>query len=256
MTTSRSRVENGEVVTVTENLAETFTCMASSSNPAPAIYWRMGSRSLNMMNETSTLEASKAVLIHSFSREDTGARLECVVEHDAYQAGQKILSIVLDVMYRPSVTIAREESPVLEDGEGRLSLSCNSDANPQPRIVWRKGEEIVAEGEILDMDPVVKEDAGIYVCQAENRVGVSEPESTEVKVIYGPRSVTTQPLGSVHLGLSNSTVLSCYADSEPAAEYFWLQRVAPDIERRKGVEGETLLLERVGYDDQGEYTCV
>ena len=82
---------------------------------------------------------------------------------------------------KPTVSIARVDTPVLEDGVGSVTLTCNSQANPPSRASWHKMGKKYAEE--LQMNPVRREQAGVYICQAENNVGRSEPEQTEVVVL-------------------------------------------------------------------------
>ena len=86
---------------------------------------------------------------------------------------------------KPTVSIARVDTPVLEDGVGSVTLTCNSQANPPARASWHKmgDKEGKKYPEELQMNPVRREQAGVYICQAENSVGRSEPEQTEVLVL-------------------------------------------------------------------------
>ena len=47
----------------------------------------------------------------------------------------------------------------------------------------RKGEKKINQNEELVMNPVGREDEGIYICQAENSVGKSEPKQTSIEVL-------------------------------------------------------------------------
>ena len=38
---------------------------------------------------------------------------------------------------KPSVRISRVDQPVLEEGVGSVSLTCQAEANPPPRVFWR-----------------------------------------------------------------------------------------------------------------------
>ena len=86
---------------------------------------------------------------------------------------------------KPSVQIARVATPVLEDGSGSVSLTCIAEANPPARVSWAKlgEEEDLQEEAVLQFNPVKREDAGTYLCQAENRVGRAEAEQSVVDVL-------------------------------------------------------------------------
>ena len=90
---------------------------------------------------------------------------------------------------KPRVKIVREADEVLEEGRSTVSLTCEAEGNPAPRVFWRKFAGVSADPEAkeykprLDFDPVNRLNSGTYVCQAENSVGVSEEVSSDVDVL-------------------------------------------------------------------------
>ena len=84
---------------------------------------------------------------------------------------------------KPSVQIARVATPVLEDGSGSVSLTCIAEANPPARVSWSRLGEDLQEEAVLQFNPVKREDAGTYLCQAENSVGRAEAEPSLVDVL-------------------------------------------------------------------------
>ena len=78
----------------------------------------------------------------------------------------------------------RSESP-LEAGRGSLSLTCITSSNPPGRTMWwRQGQAGAPQyREQLVFDPVTREQAGDYVCAAENSVGRSEEARASVEVL-------------------------------------------------------------------------
>ena len=192
---------------MTENKTEKVTCMTMQSNPAPTISWFLGDLPLSSTKQTNTSEEgsnkwnSEATLQHTFLKSDLGKRLHCVVKHSAYLTGENTTHVKLDVlckyemirntMYnieiadKPSVRIARVASRILEDGSGSITLTCISESNPPARVMWSKvGEDSGPQyKEALQFNPVTRQQAGTYVCQAENSVGRSEEERTEVDVM-------------------------------------------------------------------------
>ena len=85
--------------------------------------------------------------------------------------------------------IVREADEVLEEGQSKVSLTCEAEGNPQPRVFWRKYAGQSADPEVkeykttLDFDPVTRQNSGTYVCQAENSVGISDEVSSDVDVL-------------------------------------------------------------------------
>ena len=97
----------------------------------------------------------------------------------------QIFQIILISSDAPSVTIERHTSSVLEDGRGSITLTCMSQSNPPGRIMWyKKGDSGTPQfKEQLVFDPISKQQAGDYVCAAENSVGRSREAVTTVEVL-------------------------------------------------------------------------
>jgi len=259
-------LQEGALLAVTENKTETITCITRHSNPPPTISWLIGDLLLHSTSQNNTSEVgstkwrSEATLQHVFLKSDQSKSLQdlqCVVKHIAYPTGQNTMHATLDVLYKPSVHIARVSSPVLENGSGSLSLTCIAESNPPARVMWSKvGEDCAPEyKEILQFNPVTREEAGTYVCQAENSVGWSVKEHTEVDVLYAPFNLRTDPLLEASVLVNNKTVLSCKAEANPEPTYEWLQQLASGQVRRRSKTAH-LLIEDVRYEDQGEYSCM
>ena len=65
-----------------------------------------------------------------------------------------------------------------------MSVSCVAAANPPAAVMWyREGSgEIVSRQERLTINHIRREQAGLYVCQANNSVGQSQPRQIELAV--------------------------------------------------------------------------
>ena len=65
-----------------------------------------------------------------------------------------------------------------------MSLTCVAAANPPAAVMWyREGSgEIVSRKETLEISHIRREQAGVYVCQANNSVGQSQPRQIELAV--------------------------------------------------------------------------
>ena len=63
------------------------------------------------------------------------------------------------------------------------------------------------------------------------------------------------PVSEKSVMVHNQTVLTCKADGNPAPSYEWLQQL-PSGQVRKRSRMADLVIEDVGYEDQGEYSCM
>ena len=72
----------------------------------------------------------------------------------------------------------------LEAKKDSVTLRCKVDSNPPGAIIWKKeGLEGIfsAEPEII-FSPVTRHTAGLYTCESENQLGMSDKDYVEVDV--------------------------------------------------------------------------
>ena len=91
---------------------------------------------------------------------------------DRYSSGQlRILSL------KPSFSKRPLEAEIYAAEGGNITIACNPEAAPRPKIVWKKdgytigsgGRRIVLPSGHLLISPVSREDEGNFTCIAENR---------------------------------------------------------------------------------------
>ena len=84
----------------------------------------------------------------------------------------------------PNVSIRRIADDTLEEGKASVTLTCGAEANPPGKIFWKKlgPAEERQFVKSLEFAPVQRNDSGTYVCQAENRIGVSK-EAEKINVV-------------------------------------------------------------------------
>ena len=65
-----------------------------------------------------------------------------------------------------------------------MSVSCVAAANPPAAVLWyREGSgEIVSRQQRLTISHITREQAGLYVCQANNSAGQSQPKKIDLAV--------------------------------------------------------------------------
>ncbi|XP_061625452.1 basement membrane-specific heparan sulfate proteoglycan core protein-like isoform X4 [Phyllopteryx taeniolatus] len=143
----------------------------------------------------------------------------------------------------------------------RVSVQCRATGRPRPKISWRRqGSSLQLLSEEIDGVNTVQwtvvrpEDSGVYICQAENNVGVTEAK-VEVIIGGGPGA----PMASVsHKEMTvvegHSVTISCQATGSPTPVITWSKLRAP-LPWKHTVAGGVLTLTSVGRQDSGQYIC-
>ena len=175
-------------------------CRASGGNPPPAIRWMLGKRVKEGAKEDIDMETEMTVsrLMLPVMKADQGKMVTCEVVHPALMEEMmakaeleiqckfgdsfSILMICLSSSDKPEVSVS-SVLPYYVEGD-TVSLSCTSEASPSASVMWyRAGSgQIITRQHQLRLEAVTKEQAGGYVCRANNTVGTSEPAMAEITV--------------------------------------------------------------------------
>jgi len=166
---------------------------AAKGVPKPKIVWRReGGQKIRMRNaqhQPRLLEVvnSNRLEIHKVRREDMGAYL-CIASNEVPPAVSK--RVYLMVQFPPSILPGLS---VVGSAEGqKLTLECIVESYPEPYVVWRRGDQILAEGDQLGhkitntplamyrmaskltLTSYRSSQAGIYKCVGTNSLGEAE----------------------------------------------------------------------------------
>ena len=84
-------------------------------------------------------------------------------------------NILFYILFFPSdstkITVS-SANPVVVEGQ-RVSLDCNATGNPAPNVTWTKdgNNSVLYQGERYTIDSITRQQAGRYICTAENGIG-------------------------------------------------------------------------------------
>ncbi|ROT74728.1 putative hemicentin-1 [Penaeus vannamei] len=191
-----------------------------------------------------------SVLTITPGKDDDGAQYRCVVWNRALTDDEKMESTVtLSVNYYPRITIG-PENPLRVELEHSATLTCTADAKPAvSNVRWTRAGRFIDTHNTLVMERISLEDAGRYVCQADNGLGRLREAEVTLDVQYGPRVAV---MSSKDVDESEDIMITCNVTANPAPVTIEWLKEGDDSFRQNG---DILRLNRVSAQNQGNYIC-
>ncbi|XP_027507418.1 vascular cell adhesion protein 1 isoform X1 [Corapipo altera] len=220
----------------------------------------------NFYGDDSTNTETKTVT-YSFipMAEDIGKEITCVaklpVPYMDFKPKERVSSQKLNANFGPQNTVITA-SPGTSPMEGdSLKLTCATESNPPPQIVWRKhlaDESIqhLIKNNVLSIPHARFSDSGLYICEVINLVTNRTETATVDIVIQGAPVITElsiEPSTTVQEGENVS--IQCSAESNPPPKII-LRRKSDSADMEPFSAGSILLLPSVMFLNGGGYECV
>ncbi|XP_053542916.1 hemicentin-1 isoform X1 [Ictalurus punctatus] len=233
--------------------------------PQPEVLWYKGDKQVKTSLFVSMDSTGGTLSIQQIEAADTGDYI-CVAVNLAGTAQAKIR---LDVGATPQFT--RQPSNVAADIGSNVTLSCQAQGHPEPRITWRRADNAalfsrrhghssvtqMRDGD-LQITNLWVEDGTTYVCEAQNQFGKIQ---TKVRVTVTGLVTPVIALSPAEVSVieEQQVTLPCVLlAGNPLPVRHWLHEntlvsSGPYASiRRDG----SLHIERVSVQDEGQYTCV
>ncbi|XP_069950539.1 nephrin isoform X2 [Cherax quadricarinatus] len=241
------------------NTQATLVCESASSNPrANVTWWRDGFEVLPGESQTNPGQfggtTTKYTVKVDVTADDDGAVFTCQADnrfgsttHDA---------VTLSVLYPPVWIEKPSEKVEVKQGD---SVQVNASARGNPNGVaylWRRGDEVVMAGSVLNISSVAKEHAGLYTLEASNSQGNTAANLTLI-VKYG--AIITSVSGGRNVTAGESVTLVCRVDASPDPDISW-GRQGYDFARtqhKKHLSENVveMTIKNVSIEDTGVFTC-
>ncbi|CAH3172596.1 unnamed protein product, partial [Porites lobata] len=206
-----------------------YTCTAEAK-PYANIRWMLNGQNLNNIAPYNITErisgptASKLFItfgylnIKHLTWQQYG-NFSCVAINDAGSVKQ---NTELEVRCIPTIDHFPKSVYTVNE-TNNITMVCGADGVPRPTITWKKMSrgKIVAEGEEFHIVAVSETDDGVYICFAQNELGVDSREVT-LDVQIRPTILTSTPITTNIPGAAGEQVdLTCIVKGKPTPTLSW-----------------------------------
>ncbi|KAL5019774.1 hypothetical protein ScPMuIL_002666 [Solemya velum] len=252
--------EMPEDTTVGVGDTATLTCVPPRGEPDPKVIWRKDG--IVVQTDNRVVIRDDTDLVISASQKSDGGEYVCWAIN---KAGERESSpATLMVLEKP---IFREtpEHKSINEGD-TVEFRCEVTGDEPLQVRWEKEDGQIRYGRArmlpdrtLRIENVEVGDEGQYICIAENVVGTAEAVAR--LTVQSHPSFLIKPKDQV-VGLGRTVTLQCVVKGNPPPTVFWKKGkeqtlMFPNQEKgRLSVAGDgTFRIERVRFEDAGEYMC-
>jgi hemicentin len=227
--------------------------------PKPVAVWEKNALSLSGQPRFSS-NSDGLLTIRDIRKDDDGMYV-CIARNPG---GSASCATRMTVLVPPEITIALSDQRILWGLDA--TFICEAEGNPPPVLSWEKdGAEIVVNGSgsveisadrnTLTVKHVSVGDAGLYTCNASNKV--SHAESTGHLFIIVPPTVRVDEIVTYTEG--DIAFMHCRPRGDPTPSVEWIinGNAVQNVDVRYQVLNEgTLKITNVTQSDAGIYECI
>ncbi|XP_004688211.1 PREDICTED: hemicentin-1 [Condylura cristata] len=242
---------------VTKHTPTILTCTASGV-PFPSIHWTKNGIRLLPRGDGYRILSSGAIEIFATQLNHAG-RYTCVARN---AAGSAHRHATLHVQEPPAIQPQPSELDVILNNP--ILLPCEATGTPTPFITWQKeGISVIPSGNSravlpsggLQISRAVREDAGSYMCVAQNPAGTA---LGKIKLnVQVPPVISPHPEEYI-TAVDKPISLPCEADGFPSPNIVWHKdgHAITESVRQRILSSGALQIAFAQPDDAGQYTCL
>ncbi|XP_060524472.1 neurotrimin-like isoform X2 [Cylas formicarius] len=181
----------------------------------------------------------------------------------------------LDVVVPPDILDYATSNDVIVHEGSNVNLRCIAKGSPEPSIAWKRetgeliklssGEEVAsAEGTMLNLTRVSRQQMGPYLCIASNGVPPSVSKRIMLIVHFPPMIWIQNQLVGAYEG--QQITLECHSEAFPKSINYWTRETGEILSQNGKFEATyqtssykiqtSLLIRKVEQSDYGNYRCV
>ena len=148
----------------------------------------------------------------------------------------------------------------MAEEQQNVTMACTATGQPSPKITWSKavgslpGDRIKVQGGTMKIYSVTKKDGGVYICKAENILGLAT--DTAQLTVFSPLRFKVRPPQEVTPVIGSTLRLPCVAASELSTKLAWtVDGVGVLPGNARVLRNDTLIIEDIKKTQRGSYTC-
>ncbi|MEE6496324.1 hypothetical protein FKM82_002300 [Ascaphus truei] len=229
--------------------------------PPPLITWLKDGQTLSQTTNTHLIQGGQILRIRSVQEENLG-RYTCLASN---RAGDTKKEFAVKIHVPPNIAGTSETQRLTVLRHTQVTLECNSDAIPPPKITWLKDDRtlqanprirILSAGRYVQIDRAELTDTGRYTCVASNIAGKTMKEF--LLNVYVPPSIK-QGRGLVTTLIDTPANLECITMGVPSPRITWRKdgSILPGNNSRYFIyESGSLYFPSANITDSGRYFCL
>uniref|UniRef100_A0A2K5QST1 Ig-like domain-containing protein n=1 Tax=Cebus imitator TaxID=2715852 RepID=A0A2K5QST1_CEBIM len=229
----------------------TLTCEPEIKD-ASYLWWING-QSLPISSRLWLSNDNRTLILFSVTENDAGS-YECEVKNPVSASRSDPVTLnVLPELPQASIT-SNKFNAVEHDDE--VTITCIPEIGNATYLWWVNGESLQFsprmkrsdDNRTLTLHSVTRNDAGSYECEIQTSMEVIRSDPVTLNVLYGPDFPSISPSDTLyHQG--ENLHLSCFADSNPPAEYHWM------VNGRFLPPGQQVYVPQITTKNTGLYVC-
>ncbi|XP_054529878.1 pregnancy-specific beta-1-glycoprotein 6 isoform X3 [Pan troglodytes] len=232
---------------------EAVRLICDPETPDASYLWLLNGQSLPRTHRLQLSKTNRTLYLFGVTKYIAGP-YECEIRNPVSASRSDPVTLnLLPKLPMPYITInnlnPREKKDV-------LAFTCEPKSRNYTYIWWLNGQSLPVsprvkrpiENRILILPSVTRNETGPYQCEIRDRYGGIRSYPVTLNVLYGPDLPRIYPSFTYYRSGENLD-LSCFADSNPPAEYYWT------INGKFQQSGQKLSIPQITTNHSGLYAC-